>query len=105
MVLSNKERQARHRQRLREAASRGVTAEMVRRATRLMYDYCSQQDSGYEPWEQFLAKSRTRKGAGSWLQFVPADIDDDYVEFGEDADLMRSVAAVASAVLKPPLTD
>ena len=105
MVLSNAERQRRYVQRLKESAGQGVTAEMVRRAARLMYEHCAEQDSGYEPWEQFVAKTRTRKFAGQWVQFIPADLDDDYSEFGDDAPLMRAVAAVASAVLKPPPTD
>jgi hypothetical protein len=100
MVLSNKERQARYRQRLKEAADRGVTPEMVIKATRLSYEY--NPVDGQPPWDEFVKGCRGKRRRDDWQQFVPDDLDDDYSEFGDDAELMRKVAAVARAVKFPP---
>ena len=106
MVLSNAERQARFQQRLRERAAVGVTPEMVAKATRLSFEAWVEGEGASEKdppsWEKLLAKARKPRLAGQWQQFVPADPDDDYTEFGTDARLMRAVARVAASVLRPP---
>lgn len=105
MVLSNAERQARYKQRLKEAAERGVTPEMVVRAARLSYEASRAQSPDFPPWDEFLKRCRKPRQHDLWLQFVPADPEDDFLEFGEDAELMRKVAAVGRAVLEPPDSD
>lgn len=105
MVLTNAERQARYRQRLKDAARAGVTQDDVIRATRLMFEWHLRDDPSlpYEGWDDFAAKmAKAQRDHGMWTQWVPNDIEDDYAEFGDDAELMRSVARVAHAVLHAP---
>lgn len=102
MVLSNRERQARYRQRLKEAAERGVTPEMVVKAARLSFDAWRCEEPDTPPWDDFLKRCRKRGERNLWMQFVPDDPSDDFAEFGDDAELMRKVAAVARAVKLPP---
>lgn len=102
MVLSNSERQARFRQRLKDAARRGVTPDMVRKATRLNFDQWAKDDCERVTWEDVLVSARKHGKQAYWTQWVPADVEDDYAEFGDDAPLMRAVAAVAHSILNPP---
>lgn len=102
MVLSNAERQARYKQRLREAAANGVTPEMVLKATWLQYEACAAGERDAQEWSEFLAQCRRTRFRDQWLQFVPDNLEDDYAEFGDDAALMRAVARVAHAVKFPP---
>ena len=102
MVLSNAERQKRYRRRLKARAAAGVTSEMVVRATKLMYEFVCEQYQDPADWDKFLGDARKRGGAGSWQEMVPSDVENDYAEFGSDAGLMRTVAAVGHSVLHPP---
>lgn len=106
MVLSNAERQARFQQRLRERLASGVTAEMVVKAAKLTFAAWMKENGAFErdnlTWEKLLAGGTKSLPANRWQQFVPADPDDDYSEFGNDAPMMRRVANVAASVLRPP---
>jgi len=109
MVLTNAERQARFRRRLHERASTGVTPDMVVKAARLSFEAWVKEYGAFErdtpSWEKVLAEARKPRGADRWQQFVPADPDDDYSEFGDDASMMCAVARVAASVLRPPNAD
>lgn len=102
MALSNAERQARYRHRLKNAAANGVTPEMVLQATRLSFEEFAKDDPSAGPnWVAFLARCRMKKNT-MWAQFVPDDPEEDYSEYGDDEGLMRSVAAVARMVRRVP---
>lgn len=106
MVLTNAERQARYKQRLRDAAAAGVTPEMVVNAAKL--NFAAWVDSELDEritWEEMLADARKRKNASGWRQWVPSDPNDNYAEYGDDAAMMWAVAKVAHAVLNPPDAD
>ena len=72
------------------------------KATKLLYEYVCQESQEEPDWDGFLASARKRSGGGQWREMVPCDRDDDYAEFGSDAELMRAVAAVANAVATAP---
>jgi hypothetical protein len=109
MVLSNAERQARFQKRLRERATLGVTPDMVIKAARLAFDDWMRVDGESEgdprSWNGILTEARKRGKAHLWLEWVPTNPDCDYSEFNDDAPLMRAVARVAAAVLRPPKAD
>ncbi len=106
MALSNSERQARFRQRLREAARQGVTADDVVRVGRLVIEQAiAEQPDFAADWEEWLAANRKkRRGAEQWADVFswlrPDDIDDG--EYGDDTDLVRRVAVVAQALFRLP---
>ncbi|MBA3527151.1 MAG: hypothetical protein H0T82_09565 [Sphingomonas sp.] len=102
MVLSNAERQKRYRQRLKQAAAIGVTAEKVLEATRLVYEHWRSTEADAKPWEEFLKRCQKPSAFDQWVQFVPDDPDDDYEWLGDGAELARSVAKVGRAVKRPP---
>lgn len=99
MVLSNAERQARYRQRLKEAAERGVTPEMVVKAAKLLHEDAAKDDPSLPPWEEYSRLKGVRK---HWTMNLPDDPETDFSDFGEDAELLRKVAAVVRAVKLPP---
>lgn len=103
--MTNAERQAQYKRRLREQAANGVTPDMIVRATKLSFDDWAKDENETLSWDQILAKSRKPGHAREWQQWVPSNLNDDYAEFGVNAPLMRSVAQVASAVLNPPAED
>ena len=106
MVLSNAERQKRYKQRLKARATSGVTPEMVIKAAKLSFDAWVRDNGAFEreapSWERMVDSARKRGNASDLQNWIPSDPDDDYAEFGADAPLMRTVAAVAVAVLRPP---
>jgi hypothetical protein len=112
MVLSNAERQKRHRQRLQEIARDGVTPEMIVEAARLLLDHIREAEgpqTRIPDWDEWLAAARTKRGRGNWLEMLPdfteADNDDGWIDanFGAKADLIRKVSAVVRAVKYPPV--
>ena len=99
MVLSNAERQARYRARLKEAAEKGVTPEMIHRARRLLYEQTRREDPSIPSWDEFVQRSRTkRKIWEDMLPDDPAGLWDDAALSPEDAELLRKVAAVIHAI-------
>ncbi|MEO6248910.1 MAG: hypothetical protein ABIO85_10085 [Sphingomicrobium sp.] len=106
MVLTNAERQARFRRRLHERATTAVTPDMVVKAAKLFFEHWARENCATErelpTWEKHLADARKRRGVDSWREWIPADPEEDYSEFGNDAPMMRAVALVAAAVLFPP---
>ena len=106
MAMTNAERQAQYKQRLRDRAAKGVTSEMVIKAAKLNFEAWVKEYGAFEreppSWEKFLAEARKCGKASFWQQHIPAERDDDYSEFGEDAPMMRAVARVAASVLRPP---
>ena len=102
MVLSNAERQKRFQQRLRAKAAAGVTADIVRKAARLNFEAWARDESECLTWDDVLASARKRGKQAYWTQWVPADAENDYADFGDNAPLMRAVAAVVHSILNPP---
>ena len=103
MALSNAERQKRFHQRLRARAAEGVTPDMVVKALRLIWDDALGVDEDLPSWEEYLSNCRGKRGRENWLLNLPRSKDyDEFSEFGEDAQLVRSVVAVIDAVVNPP---
>lgn len=107
MVLSNAERQRRHRERIRAAARAGVTAEDVRQVGRAILARTAVDDPDFN-LEQWRAYASTRKGRDAWhelFQDLRADEIEDG-EYGADTELVRRVALVAAAMRDlPPESD
>ena len=82
---------------------------MVVKAARLTFDAWVKDKGGLEreppKWERVLADARKRGKADLWQQWIPAQRDEEYDEFGADASMMRAVAQVAAAILYPPNDD
>lgn len=106
MVLSNAERQARHRARMKELRETAVTPDDVVKAARLIYDgFAAEPLNGAAPFEEWVAGLRSQgRGGGLWMEFVPTSVEpDSYDDFPpDDAALLMRVAAVARAVKFPP---
>jgi hypothetical protein len=102
MALSNTERQARYRQRLKDAAQ-GVTPEMVVRATQIIHRSVGEKDGVSLSWEDFIA-SCNKGRARLWTGMVPDDVGPDAYDFlkGEEHELVEKVAAITNAIMKPP---
>jgi hypothetical protein len=99
MVLTNAERQARYKLRLKQAAARGVTPEMIEKAGRLVYaDMAADRRERLPEWAEW----RRTSGKKYWLGLLPDDPDADYSEYGENEGLMKAVAAVVRAVKTVP---
>jgi hypothetical protein len=99
MVLSNAERQARYRKRIKKAAEQGVTPEMVLTVARLAYEKAAKDEPGFRSWAEYVGDRRTRK---VWTFNLPDDPEADYSEFGDNPEMFRKVAAVVRAVTRPP---
>lgn len=105
--MSNAERQARYKQRLKEAAARGVTPEDVVAATKIVYE-AIRADEGdvtrMSPWDEFLAECRQKPRSDHWARAVPYESEPDVWDWleGEDRDLVERVAAVINASRVPP---
>jgi hypothetical protein len=103
MAMSNSERQARWRERLKSRAT-GVTPEMVVEAMRIVWERNAQDEEDVGSWEDYLKFVNTRRGRSNWTMQLPYSIDpEDYERFGEHAEFVHRVALVVSAVLEPPL--
>ncbi len=98
MALSNAERQARHRARLKARNVSGVTADMILRAVRLKFD--AWDDLDRPSWSEMLR--RFRKSRTVWYDFLPNSQDGLHGEFGHETKMVRDVAQVVNAVLEPP---
>lgn len=101
MAVSNAERQARYRQRLKQRAS-GVTVDDIVRAARLMHALAKEEDGDNElpDWDDLLHDLAKRPS--NWTQWLPEDPEKSYSPFGPNAQFMRSVAKVVDAVFNPP---
>ncbi|MEJ7777482.1 MAG: hypothetical protein WKF52_08920 [Sphingomicrobium sp.] len=103
MALSNSERQARYRQRLKDAAQ-GVTPEMVVAAARIIFEVAAEENPSIGNWQDFLIKSRQKRYRTNWEEMVPDDPRPNAYWFleGDDRRLVESVAAVINAATVPP---
>lgn len=104
MVLSNAERQARYRQRIKSQADAGVTPADIRRACRLFYDLAAAElNEGWPPFDEWEAAQRRKKGGGGWSEMLPDDPDPKAYEglSDEDAAFLAKVAAVVRATRFP----
>lgn len=102
MPLSTAERQKRFIQKLKDRST-GVTPDMIRQAARLQYESYVANEDGAEPWQAFLARCRRhRDRASPWTENLTEPPNRDYSEFGEDEEMMRRVAQIVDAVLRPP---
>lgn len=104
MVLSNAERQARYRQRLRSQADAGVTPADIQRACRLSYDLAAAEcDEGWPPFDEWVKAQKRKNGGGYWSAMLPDDPDPK--AYGalsdEDAAFLAKVAAVVRATRTP----
>ena len=101
--MTNAERQARYKQRLREAAQ-GVTAKMVVNAARILHEHIAQDDPGLGSWDEAVALSRQRRYRDNWPSSMPDDIRPDAYDFltGDDRALVERVASVIHASRYPP---
>lgn len=99
MALTNAQRQARHRARLKQKAA-GVTADMVRRAA--MLEYMASRDSEDPEWNDLLRHFQKKGNRTLWTQYLPHDPTAEYDEYGTESELMRSVAKVVHAVTVAP---
>ncbi len=100
MVLSNAERQARHRQRLKDRAN-GLTAERMREAMRIYWEALADPD--LPSWNEYLAQCRSEKrGADNWRVNLPNLLPaDDFEEYGEHSELLRNARLLLDSILKP----
>lgn len=101
--LSNAERQARYKQRLKDAA-KGVTPDMIDQARRVLYREVCRQNDEPEDWDGFVARCRKKGGRHSWLDMLPDGIEPDAYEWVEGADdrvLLERVGAVMHAARYP----
>lgn len=103
MVLTNAQRQARHRARLKALKETAVLPDDVWRAARLIYEDNARHDPSAPAWGEFVASLKGRQRA-LWAQWVPDDLDPAaYAGLApDDAALCIKVAAVARAVRNPP---
>lgn len=109
MVLSNKERQARYRQRLKEAAERGVTPGLIVSTLKDEWERERADDPSMQPWADYVADCRrNRAGRERWRSDVLAMLDLENWEgtdLGPDPATLRKVLAVMRAVLEPPASE
>ncbi len=81
----------------------GVTPDEVRRAARIVFDQHIAESGEATTWEDWLSSTHKKRG-NSWVGMLPDNPDRIYDEdYGDDADLLRRVAAVVQAVLRPPV--
>lgn len=111
MVLSNAERQKRHREKIRALADAGVTPEMIVEAAKVIYEReASDPLNRLGTWPEFLAECSKRGKRGQWIEILPTfalEEDEDFVRetYGDNADLLLKVSAVVRAVTIPPATE
>jgi hypothetical protein len=103
MALSNSERQARYKQRLKAAAV-GVTPEMIHAARKAFYHALKRLEGEQPDWEGFVAASQKRGKIQQWIEMLPDDVEDqfDWVEDAGERELLVRVAPVIAAIMKPP---
>lgn len=106
-AMTNAERQALYKQRLRERAENGVTPEMVLRAAEGFWNASRRDDPDLPPFSERIAECRTIKGRKLWWDDFEqmsrlADDEDTREWLGKDADLILKVAAVLRVAVEPP---
>ena len=107
--MTNAERQARYRARIKTQAKEGVTPDDVRAAVRLVYEAAAADPTNrvtetYEAWE---SKCTTKRDGGNWRKYLPESANpEDYVfdwnVTAEEAKLLAKVGAVWLAMQMPP---
>jgi hypothetical protein len=110
LVLSGAERQQRFRERLKAAADKGVTADMIVQAQRKVHEATS--GPGDPSWADYLLWINKRGNEKHWIGNFPRfnltdakEVADIREVYGDDADLIIKVAAVVRAVTTPPKPD
>lgn len=104
MAMSTAERQARYRQRLKDAAN-GVTPAMVREAAEIVYRWSRTLDGEPYDWAGLIDSCHRKRGGNRWIEMIPDDPRPEMYDFIEDESerrLVERVAAVGNAVLYPP---
>jgi hypothetical protein len=109
MVLSNAERQRRHREKRNRMAAEGVTPEMVDEVAAIVWTRACVDDPSLPPWHDILAECRTKRGREVWRKhiedlgmYVPDEAEAAEL-YGESADLVRRVCLVLQAAVVPPV--
>jgi hypothetical protein len=103
MALSNSERQARHRERLKAAAA-GVTPEMIHAARKALYHALCVTNGEAPDWDGFVARCKKRGNLQHWIYMLPDDVENTFeaVEDDSERELLVRVAPVIAAIMKPP---
>lgn len=109
MALTTAERQARYRQRLKEAAQ-GVTVDMIDQVVKLSWEQARRSDPDLPNWADYTASLAGKGGARAWERNVrelgwmldTADEAEIKAAFGADADAVFRVAQVVRAMMLPP---
>lgn len=99
--LSNAERQARFRQRLKEQASRGVTPEAVVQVIKEIYERDWQEDPSLPTWDDYLRSCQSKAGQNRWRLNLPRSESFDREQL-DRSPMLRNTLAVIEAILKPP---
>ena len=109
MVLSNAERQRRHRQRLRERADQGIAPSDVLQAMRVLWEDIAEKEPALGSWDLFVSRCKGQRGLAIWqetcLDLGRLDPDEDLSEYGDAADVVRRVAKVMRVVVNGPPED
>jgi hypothetical protein len=106
MVLSNAERQARYRQRLKEAAAQGVTPELIVKTLKEEWERDLADDPDRLSWDEYVERCRrSPRGRALWVSNVRGllrlRVYED-ADLGGDPETLRKVLAVIAAVVEPP---
>ena len=106
MAMTNSERQARFRARLKSKAFSGISTDDVIRAVKIFrpafYAHTGEQP---EAWDDWLVRALKPKGLQYWREFVPTSSDpDDYPDnlSIDDREFLARVGLVGHAVLFGP---
>jgi hypothetical protein len=99
MVLSNAERQARYRQRLKDAARFSITPKTVLAVAKRSYELNS--DPHDPPWDEWLKRLKRRDTLVDLLDLDPSGGVEEFSEFGELAESAHALAAIVSTIRWP----
>lgn len=110
LVLSNAERQARHRAKVRAMAEAGVTPDMIVEAARIMHlDDPEAVHEELRAWPDYLRWMNKKANRQHWAGNLPSfDASDAEAvafvreQYGDDADLILKVSAIVRSVTIPP---
>jgi len=99
--LSNAERQARFRQRLKDQARRGVTSETILQVIKETYEREWEEDTSMPTWDEYVRFCQTKCGHEHWRLNLPRSKHFAQEELDRNPTL-RNTLAVIETVLNPP---
>ena len=106
-AMTNAERQALYKQRLKQRAGSGVTPEMTLRAAEALWNAVRRENPELPSFSDRIAECQAKAKHKHWQedfrQMACLDDDEHTREWlGKDADLVLKVAAVLRITVKPP---